>query len=71
MTIRHDKSWVSVVTTCSECPMWAALALSIDEAEEAAVSHRMDVHGMPEERARNAQQERARRAARKRIAADA
>jgi len=38
--------------------MWAALALSVDEAEEAAVTHKIDVHGMTEERARRAGKKR-------------
>jgi len=61
MTIRHDRSAVSIVTTCSQCPHWFAFNFDPDLAEESAVRHRINVHDMPEAKARNAQRERARR----------
>jgi hypothetical protein len=54
MTIRHDSTDISTVTTCSECPYWSSFSSSRDEAEERAARHRMNVHGLPEARARRA-----------------
>lgn len=69
MTIRHDSTDISTVTTCSECPYWASFSFTRDEAEERAARHRTDVHGLPEGRARRAPRDaeaRARDAARAR-----
>ena len=61
MTIRHDRSAVSIVTTCTECPYWFAFNFDPAFADESAVRHKINAHDMPEAKARNAQRERARR----------
>ncbi|UOE43739.1 hypothetical protein [Agromyces larvae] len=61
MTVRHDKSTTSIVTTCTECPYWYAFNFEAELAEAAAIRHKMTVHDMPEAKARKAERERARR----------
>jgi len=62
MTIRHDRSAVSIVTTCSECPHWYAFSFEVEKADESAIRHKIHVHGMPEARAHKLAHDRARRA---------
>lgn len=59
MTIRHDRSDVSIVTTCSECPHWYSFSFDIGDADERAAQHRINVHDVPESRARRQSRERA------------
>jgi hypothetical protein len=58
MTIRHDRSAVSIVTTCSDCPHWFAFSFDIADADERAALHRINVHDVPESRARRQSRER-------------
>ena len=60
--IKHDRSDVSIVTTCTDCPWWFAFNFDTDLADEAAIRHKINVHDQPEAKARNAARERARRA---------
>ena len=62
MTIRHDRSAVSIVTTCSECPHWFAFNFVRSLADESAILHKINVHDMPEAKARNTARKRASRA---------
>lgn len=66
MTIRHDRSSTSVVTTCSLCPnVWFAFAWTIEDARASAERHELDVHGIPP---RDASSARRQAAYRKRVA---
>lgn len=60
--IRHDRSATSIVTTCTDCPFWYAFNFDDDLADEAAIRHRINVHQVPEAKAREAARARARRA---------
>lgn len=62
MTIRHDRSAVSIVTTCSRCPHWYAFSFDIADADERAAQHKINVHDVPESRARKLARDRADRA---------
>lgn len=62
MTIRHDRSATSIVTTCSACPYWYAFSFDMADADERAAAHRIRVHDVPESRARRQARERAGRA---------
>jgi hypothetical protein len=62
MTVRHDRSAHSIVTVCSECPHWFAFSFDIADADERAAQHKVNVHGMPESRARKLARDRADRA---------
>ena len=59
--IRHDRSNVSIVTTCTDCPWWYAFSFELERAEDSAIWHRINVHGLPEGKAMNTRRERERR----------
>lgn len=59
--IRHDRSAVSIVTTCTECPYWFAFNFDRDLAEESAIRHKINGHDVPEGRARDTARKRAAR----------
>jgi hypothetical protein len=44
--IRHDKTSISVVTTCTKCAHWSAFSFSLAEAEEREINHNMLFHNM-------------------------
>jgi hypothetical protein len=45
MTIRHDRSASSIVTTCSRCPdVWYSFAFTIEDARERGQLHDERVH---------------------------
>lgn len=61
MKITHDRSPVSVVTTCSECPFWTAFSFTLEEANNRAANHKILVHGIEPGRAHEANRKRATR----------
>ena len=42
--IKQDRSPVSVVTTCTDCPRWQAFSFDLDEARRRAANHMILVH---------------------------
>lgn len=64
MTIKHDVSDRSVVTTCTLCPYWASFSFDIVEAERREVNHNIVTHGMTASRASDASRQRSARRAR-------
>ena len=42
--IKQDRSPVSVVTTCTDCPHWQAFSFDLDEARRRAGNHLILVH---------------------------
>ena len=42
--IKQDRSPVSVVTTCTDCPPWQAFSFDLDEARRRAANHLILVH---------------------------
>lgn len=52
--IRHDVSPISVVTICTDCPHWSAFSFTLTAARGVAERHKMDVHDVPEWRAKEA-----------------
>lgn len=60
--IKHDRSDVSIVTTCTECPWWFAFNFDRDKADASGTNHKINVHGFPESRALDTVRARARRA---------
>ena len=42
--IKQDRSPVSVVTTCTDCPHWQAFSFDLDEARRRAANHLILVH---------------------------
>ena len=42
--IKQDRSPVSVVTTCTDCPHWQAFSFDLDEARRRAANHMILVH---------------------------
>lgn len=61
MKITHDRSPVSVVTTCDECPYWIAFSFNLEEANNRAATHKMLVHDIEPSRANEANRIRATR----------
>ena len=61
MTIKHDISPVSVVTTCTECEWWHAFSFTHDEARRRGASHQIGVHGWKPSRAHEAERKAATR----------
>ena len=62
MTIKHDISDRSVVTTCTRCPFWASFSFDLDEAERREVNHNLQVHEMKAKAASAAVKKRHQRA---------
>jgi hypothetical protein len=47
MTIRHDPSSTSIVTTCTRCSgFWFAFSFDREEARKSAERHELEVHGI-------------------------
>ena len=47
MSIRHDRSSTSVVTTCSRCAgFWFAFNFDVDAARASGERHELEVHGI-------------------------
>ena len=67
MTIRHDRSSTSIVSTCTRCAgFWFAFSFDLDAARASAERHERDVHGVDPREASNARrsaEKRKRRAA--------
>lgn len=49
--IKQDRSRVSVVTTCTDCPHWQAFSFDLDEARRRAANHLILVHETEQARA--------------------
>lgn len=49
--IQQDRTPVSVVTTCTECPHWQAFSFDLDEARTRAANHLIVVHEVEPARA--------------------
>lgn len=54
MTIKLDRSWNSILVTCTDCPYWFALRLEPREAYLAGEDHQVRVHDVPIQLADNA-----------------
>lgn len=63
MTIRHDRSSTSIVSTCTRCAgFWFAFSFDIDAARASAERHDLDVHGIEPRAASGARRQAAYRA---------
>ncbi len=49
--IRFDRSWNSVLVTCTECPYWYGLRLDQAEAYRAGEAHQVRTHDVEPARA--------------------
>lgn len=49
--IRFDRSWSTVLVTCTECVYWYALRTDQPAAYRAGEAHQMSTHGMAPNRA--------------------
>lgn len=45
MSVFVDKSAVTFVYGCEECPFWRGVSLSLSGAEDAAIAHEETIHG--------------------------
>ncbi len=61
MKITHDRSPVSVVTFCDECPYWRAFSFTLEEANQRAANHKITVHDIEPARANEPNRKRATR----------
>lgn len=63
MTIRHDPSSTSIVSTCSRCPgVWFSFAFDLDDARERGERHEREVHDLTPRDASSARRQAAYRA---------
>lgn len=60
--IKHDKSAISVVTTCSSCTHWYAFGFTMEEARASGERHLIVVHEVPAKVASAARHKRESRA---------
>ena len=49
--IKQDRSPVSVVTTCTDCPHWQSFSFDLDEARRRGANHLILVHDIEPARA--------------------
>jgi hypothetical protein len=59
--INHDRSPVSVVTTCTECPYWQSFSFDLEEASRRGANHLSVVHDVQPSRAAEPNRKRAAR----------
>lgn len=52
--IQQDRSPVSVVTSCTDCPHWRAFSFDLEEARRRAANHLIIVHDIEPARAHEA-----------------
>ena len=52
--IKHDRTPVSVVTTCTECDHWRPFSFTLDEARQRAANHLVIAHNVEPARAHEA-----------------